>query len=65
MEKMLSIRELARYLGFSEITIYRKAANGELPGMKIGRSWRFPREAVDEWVREKVRERNGKKAAPR
>ena len=63
MEKMLNIRELARYLGFSEITIYRKAANGELPGMKIGRSWRFPREAVDEWVREKIKAGNGRKTA--
>ena len=25
----------------------------ELPGMKIVRSWRFPREAIDEWVRER------------
>ena len=54
MEKMLNIRELARYLGFSEITVYRKAASGELPGLKIGRSWRFPRDEVDKWVREKV-----------
>ena len=61
MEKMLNIRELADYLGFSEITVYRKAASGELPGLKIGRSWRFPREEIDRWVRQKVREGNGGK----
>ena len=62
MEKMLNIRELADYLGFSEITVYRKAASGELPGLKIGRSWRFPRDEVERWVREKVETRdNGKR----
>jgi len=31
-------------------TIYRLAKNGEIPGRKVGGSWRFKKNALDEWL---------------
>jgi excisionase family DNA binding protein len=37
----VTAKELGRYLNLSESTIYELAAAGDLPGLKIGDSWRF------------------------
>lgn len=60
MGKALTVAELAEYLGLAKDTIYRKAKAGEIPGMRIGRSWRFPQDVIDEWLRGKVAEREVK-----
>lgn len=54
MSKALTVAELAEYLGLAKDTIYRKAKAGEIPGVRIGRSWRFPQDVIDEWLREKA-----------
>lgn len=46
----LTIPELAQYLKLSRMMIYKLAQNGELPGRKIGRLWRFPKDAIDRWM---------------
>lgn len=43
---ILTVREAADYLRVSEMTILRLANQGVIPGAKIGRQWRFPRESV-------------------
>ena len=43
---ILTVKEAACYLRLSEMTILRLANQGIIPGAKIGRQWRFPREAV-------------------
>ena len=43
-------REAAEYLSVHVRTIYRLVKNGEIPGRKIGGSWRFKRDALDEWL---------------
>lgn len=50
MSNVLTVKELASYLGFTPRTIYLKAQVGEIPGVKIGRNWRFPKEMIDEWL---------------
>lgn len=37
----LTVAEVATLLKLSEATIKNLAAKGELPGIKVGRSWRF------------------------
>jgi excisionase family DNA binding protein len=54
MGKALTVEEVAEYLGLAKDTVYRKAKAGEIPGVRIGRSWRFPQDIVDEWLRAKV-----------
>ena len=48
--KWMTVKELAKYLKLSEIMIYRLAQNSEIPASKIGGSWRFSEETIDEWL---------------
>ena len=40
-DNVLTTREVASYLRLTETTVCNLAASGELPGFKIGKSWRF------------------------
>ncbi len=51
---VMGIKELARYLGVAEITIYRLVEKGKIPGKKVGAQWRFLKEDVDAYLRERV-----------
>jgi excisionase family DNA binding protein len=44
--QIVTAKELSQYLKLSESTIYKLAANGEIPGFKIGDSWRFDLDEV-------------------
>jgi excisionase family DNA binding protein len=41
MTNLVTAKELGRCLKLSEATIYKLALTGQLPGFKIGDSWRF------------------------
>ncbi len=41
MSQIITAKEVAEYLKLSESTIYKLASNGEIPGFRIGDSWRF------------------------
>ena len=43
--------QVAELLQISRDMVYQFATRGELPGRKIGRIWRFSREAIDEFMR--------------
>lgn len=45
-EDIMTTRELAAFLRLQAATICKMAASGELPGIKIGKSWRFARSEV-------------------
>ena len=49
-DTVLTIAELSKYLKISRSTLYKLAQEGKLPAQKVGRHWRFHREAVDEWL---------------
>jgi excisionase family DNA binding protein len=48
---VLTIDELAEYLKLSKSTLYHFARRGVVPGHKIGRHWRFHRQAIDAWMK--------------
>jgi excisionase family DNA binding protein len=48
--EILTPREAAEYLSIHVRTIYRLAKHGDIPGRKIGGSWRFKKDALDEWL---------------
>lgn len=50
---LMSLGELARYIGVSKATIYRYLKKGKLPAIKIGRLWKFRKEKIDKWLEEK------------
>lgn len=47
---VLTIEQLAELLQIDEKTVRALASKGELPGRKLGRQWRFSRQAVLEWL---------------
>ena len=50
MKEIMTPQEAAEYLGLNVRTIYHLANNGKLPGRKVGRSWRFSKDALDKWL---------------
>ncbi len=49
-DEILTLKEVAEYLKLAEKTAYRLAAEGKLPGFKVGGSWRFKRENIESWI---------------
>ena len=43
-------REVTEYLKPAEMTAYRHAADGKIPGLKLGGAWRFRRGEIDKWI---------------
>ena len=54
---VLTVEQLAQLLQVDEKTVRALAAKGDLPGRKIGRHWRFSRQAVLEWLATPERKR--------
>jgi len=50
MTELMTLREVAGYLRVTEKTIYRLLRRGDIPATKVGRSWRFGRGSIDEWL---------------
>ena len=50
VREIMTPREAAEYLSVHVRTIYRLAKQGEIPGRKVGGSWRFKKDALDEWL---------------
>lgn len=46
MANIVTAKELGQYLKLSESTIYKLASGGDLPGFKIGDSWRFDMDEI-------------------
>jgi excisionase family DNA binding protein len=46
----LTVSEVAETLRVSDMTIYRLISSGEIMAIKVGRSYRIPAEALDEWL---------------
>ena len=53
IDAVLSINELSAYLKISKSTLYKLAQEGKLPGQKVGKHWRFRKEAVDRWLEQR------------
>ncbi|MGQ9523679.1 MAG: helix-turn-helix domain-containing protein [Armatimonadota bacterium] len=54
-DNILTIAEVADYLRLNPQTVYRLAQQGQLPGFKVGRHWRFSRRHIEEWIKAQVR----------
>jgi len=51
-KEILNIEEAAQLLGVSTKTFAKVLREGEIPGRKIGREWKFSRQALVDWVAE-------------
>ncbi|MFC1621469.1 helix-turn-helix domain-containing protein [Candidatus Omnitrophota bacterium] len=48
--QIMTLRELAKYLGVHPITIYRLLKDSDIPAIKIGGQWRFKKDILDAWL---------------
>jgi excisionase family DNA binding protein len=55
-DEIMTLKEVADYLKLAEKTAYRLAAEGKLPGFKVGGSWRFKREDILNWIEEQKKQ---------
>ena len=63
-KKIMTIKEVADYLGVHTATIYKYAREGKIPAFKIGSDWRFTKKHIDQWIDKSMGEDtagNGKK----
>lgn len=51
-DQILTLKEVAAYLKLAEKTAYKLAAEGKLPGFKVGGSWRFKSVDIERWIEE-------------
>ncbi|MDI6816245.1 MAG: helix-turn-helix domain-containing protein [Actinomycetota bacterium] len=47
---IMTAKQLAEYLQMSQITVCRLAREKKLPGLKIGKEWRFPKALIDKYI---------------
>jgi excisionase family DNA binding protein len=47
---VMTIEEVMAYLRISRSSLYTLAQEGKIPAQKVGRDWRFPREAIERWL---------------
>jgi len=49
--QLLTTKELADYLKLTEVTVYKYASEGKIPGFKVGSRWRFDKSQIDELLK--------------
>ncbi|MDX6741782.1 MULTISPECIES: helix-turn-helix domain-containing protein [Actinocorallia] len=50
--RFLTVAEVASVMRVSKMTVYRLVHSGELPAIRVGRSFRVPEQAVHDYLRE-------------
>jgi excisionase family DNA binding protein len=50
---VMTISQVAAYLGLHELTVRRLAREGEIPALKLGRQWRVKQDLLDRWIEER------------
>ena len=56
-DEILTLDEVAAYLKAGKKTVYRLAQQGQIPGFKLGGTWRFRRTELDRWIAEQIAEK--------
>src|SRR5262245_23042767 len=52
--QLLTVRELAVYLHLDDATVSKLVAGGKIPALQVDRQWRFKRQAIDQWVADRL-----------
>ena len=50
MAQIMTTNEIAEYLKLHPITIIKYAREGKIPAIRVGKVWRFDKEAIDRWI---------------
>ncbi len=49
-DDIMTLEEVARYLKVKPQTVYKWAQEGQIPGTKLSKEWRFRKNILDEWL---------------
>ena len=49
-DEIMTVEEVAKYLKLKPQTVYKWAQEGQIPGTKLGKEWRFRKRLLDEWI---------------
>ena len=52
--RFLTVAEVAAVTRVSKMTVYRLVHSGELPAVRVGRSFRVPEQAVQDYLRDSI-----------
>jgi excisionase family DNA binding protein len=52
LPRLMTVEELADYLGLQKQTIYNWLHQKKISGIKIGKVWRFNRTYIDKWLKD-------------
>lgn len=55
--EILTLDEVAAYLKVGKKTAYRLAQQGQIPGFKLGGTWRFRHSELDRWIAAQIAEK--------
>jgi excisionase family DNA binding protein len=50
--EVMTLDELCGYLRIAKSSLYKLAQDGKIPCQKVGKHWRFRKEAIDRWLEE-------------
>lgn len=50
LRTVMTVDEVAEYLRIPRASVYKLAQHGRIPCQKVGKHWRFRREALDRWL---------------
>ena len=52
--EIMDVRQLSQYLGIGKSKIYNLIRQKKIPASRIGRQYRFSKEIIDHWLKEKI-----------
>jgi len=59
--QIMTVEEVAAFLKLSKITVYKLVKKGQIPGFRVGNSWRFRKEDIYEIISKQRSENSGPK----
>ena len=54
--QIMTLKEVAKYLGLHVMTVYKLTRQGQIPSAKIGGQWRFKQDVLDAWLDARMRQ---------
>ncbi len=52
--EIMKFEEVMEYLNIGKSTLYKLLRNGDIQSFKIGKTWKIPRQSVDEFVSKSI-----------
>ena len=52
--QIMTLKEVAKYLGVHSMTVYRLLKEKKLPGFKVGGQWRTKKEVLDNYLLKEI-----------